>query len=85
MCRRRTYDVHSVEVGDGGVNGVDGKGVSHRDVARWLMRSTRHLSPPIQSVTTSPVWPPYENESGFIVTLEDGSEWEILVRERERS
>ena len=37
----------------------------------------------VRSAEFSFVWPPYEDESGFVVTLEDGSEWEVLVRERE--
>ena len=54
------------------------------EVARWLFLQAQKISV-IQSVRTSPVWPPYDDESGFTLTTTDGEEFEVLVRKREVS
>jgi hypothetical protein len=61
--------------------GVGGK-ITHRDVAGWLRRAAINMSR-VRRAEYSYVWPPYENESGFVLTLDDGTEWEVLVSRRE--
>lgn len=56
----------------------------YKEVARRLFNAADKAGW-VRASRFSPVWPPYENESGFLITLHDGSEVEVLVREREAS
>ena len=53
-----------------------------RHVAGWLLAVANNSG---TKAVRSAVWPPYEDEDGFFLVADDGSEWEILVRRREKS